>query len=201
MIKMKKIKTIIISAVFLLSGMTLFAQGGGMMNFQYDMGFGLGNTKDFVDAPSFRGFSLEGRGFVSEHLTIGGRWGWQTFYKDMGKVTRTNDTYTITGYNKRYINAMPLMATVHYYFTTSKVYSYIGLGIGTYYLNIRDQMGIYYVPNNTWRFGLSPDVGVVIPLGHSIGATANFRYNYAAKTKDKPTESWIGIGVGLTYTF
>ena len=198
---MKKIRTIIISAVFVFTGMTAFAQGGGIWNFQYDMGFGMGNTQDFINAPSFRGLSIEGRGFISEHITIGGRFGWQTFYKDYGKVTRTRGTQTITGYNKKYINAMPLMATVHYYFTTSKVYSYVGIGIGTYYLDIRDQMGIYYFPDKTWRFGFSPDIGVVVPIGHNVGFTGNIRYNYAAKTKDSDTQSWIGIGIGLSYTF
>ncbi len=185
----------------MLTGMTAFAQGGGIWNFQYDMGFGMGNTQDFISSPSFRGASLEGRWFVADKITVGGRWGWQTFYKDYGEVTRTKGTYTITGYNKRYINAMPLMATVHYYFTHSKVYSYLGLGIGTYYMDIRDQMGIYYVMDRTWRFGLSPDLGVVVPIGHNVGLTANLHYNFAMKTKDDDAQSWIGIGVGFSYTF
>jgi len=199
--KMKKIKTIIISAIFLFTGMTASAQGGGIWNFQWDMGFGMGNTQDFINASSFRGASIEGRGFVTDNITVGGRFGWQTFYKDYGKVTRTDGTATITGYNKKYINAMPLMATVHYYFSTENVYSYVGLGIGTYYIDIRDQMGIYYIPDRTWRFGLSPDIGVVIPFGSNVGFTANIRYNYAAKTRDSDSQSWIGIGLGLSYTF
>ncbi len=198
---MKKIKAIIISAIFIFTSMGVFAQNGGILNFQWNMGFGTGNTHTFVSTPSLRGVSLEGRKFITDHVTVGGRFGWQTFYKDYGKVTRTRGTNTITGYNKKYINAMPLMATVHYYFTTKKIYSYVGLGVGTYYMNLRDQMGMYYVSDQTWHFGFSPDVGVVVPLGHKLGATANFRYNYAVKTKDNKSRSWIGIGLGLSYIF
>ncbi len=86
-------------------------------------------------------------------------------------------------------------------FTTSHIYSYVGMGIGTYYMDIRDQMGIYYVPDKSWRFGFSPDIGVVVPFGQNVGFTANLRYNYAAKTKHSKTQSWIGIGLGLSYTF
>ncbi len=198
---MKKIKTIILSAVFIFTGMTAFAQGGGIWNFQWDMGFGTGNTQSYINAPSFRGISLEGRQFVTDHITVGGRIGWQTFYKDFGKVTKTNGTSSITGYSKKYINAMPLMATAHYYFTTSKVYSYVGLGIGTYYLNMRDQIGMYYTSDKSWRLGISPDIGVVVPLGHNVGFTGNVRYNYAAKTKEDKSQSWIGVGLGFSYTF
>jgi hypothetical protein len=198
---MKKIRILMISAIFMLTGLTATAQNNGFWNFQYDMGFGLGNTHDFISAASFRGASLEGRAFVNDHLTVGGRIAFQTFYKNNGYVTRKDGTTTTSGYNKRYINAVPVMATAHYYFTTSKVYSYAGLGVGTYYLEMRDQMGIFYTQDKSWRFGLSPDVGVMVPFGKHVGLTVNLRYNFAAKTKDSPGQSWLGAGIGLSYAF
>jgi outer membrane protein W len=200
---MKNIKAILIAALFSILSSFSFAQGGGLWNFQWDMGFGMGDTKTFVDgAPSFRGASIEGRSYVTDNITLGGRVSWNTFYKNFGRVTRTQGTTTLTGYNKRYINDIPILFTGHYYFNSATVMPYIGLGIGTYYIETRDQMGIYYIEDKAWHFGLAPEVGVVVPFGNSnTGATVNFRYNTAFKTKDTSAQSWLGISVGISYLF
>ncbi len=199
---MKNIKIAIITILFLISTTTSFAQGGGIWNFQWDLGFGTGQTKTFVNTSSFRGGSIEGRSFVTDKITIGGRVSWNTFYKDFGKVTRTSDNSAITGYNKRYINALPILLTGHYYFANSTIMPYIGLGIGTYYVETRDQMGIYYIRDKAWHFGFAPEIGIVVPFGSSnTGFTANVRYNQAFKTKDTTAQSWIGISLGISYLF
>lgn len=201
---MKRIK-IFLTAIFITTiSFSSFSQGGGIWNFNWDIGFSVGSTADFISQPSLRGFAVEGRGYVSSRLLVGGRVSWNTFYENFGWVTEDvgEDNATINGFKRRYMNAVPLMVTGHYEIGNGLVLPYIGLGLGTYYIETRDFMGIYYVQEKAWHFGVYPEVGIVIPFGNSnTGANINAKYNYAAKTKDTDAQSWISLGIGLSYIF
>lgn len=180
------------------------AQGGGIWNFTWDIAFPTGSTSEFIGATSLRGFALDGRGYVTDRVLIGGHIAWNTFYENNGWVTESNESGTITvyGYERRYLNAMPIMATVHYEFGNRSVLPYAGFGIGTYYTNERDYMGIYYTQDQVWHFGVYPEVGIVIPFGSgNTGIDINAKYNYAAKTSEADAQSWISLGIGFSYIF
>lgn len=199
---MKKNKILLTGIFAVLFGVSSFGQGGGVWNFDWNMGFPMGETKDFINQPTFRGFSIEGRSFVTEHITVGGIGAFNVFYENFGWVTNTNDNTTLYGYKRRYLNVMPLMVTGHYYFSHGQIQPYIGAGIGTYYIESRDFMGIYYVQGKAWHFGLAPEVGVIMPFGSSdTGININFKYNMATKTMEQPSYSWFGINVGISYLF
>ncbi len=160
------------------------AQGGGIWNFNWNMGFPIGSTKDFISSPSFRGFSIEGRGFVTDKITVGGIGAWSVFYENLEWSLQEQNTTTTYGYKRRYLNIMPLMVTAHYYFSQGQIQPYIGTGIGPYYIESRDFMGLYYIQGKEWHFGIAPEVGIIMPFGSSnAGVNVNFKYNYAAKTK------------------
>jgi len=201
---MKMIKKIYLAVLItLLSSTAAFSQGSGIWNFQWDMGMGVGETADFVSQYSLRGFALEGRGYVTENITIGGRWAWDIFYENYGWTTeKYNDGQTsVFGYKRHYMNTMPIMATAHYTFNSNKFIPYIGFGIGTYYIETRDMLGIYYLQEDAWHFGIAPEVGVIIPFGQTSnwGLNLNFRYNWAAKTKDTKQQTWINPSIGFSY--
>lgn len=200
---MKMIKKIYLAVLITLISSTTFAQGSGIWNFQWDMGIGTGSTSDFVGDFSVRGFALEGRGYVSENVTIGGRWAWDVFYENYGWTSETSEdgTTTLYGYNRHYMNAMPIMVTAHYTFNSDKIIPYFGLGLGTYYLETRNLLGIYYVQQKAWHFGLAPEVGVIIPFGQASnwGLNINVRYNWAAKTMETDQQTWINPSIGFSY--
>ncbi len=196
-------RNIYLTAIFVvLVGFSSMAQGGGIWNFDWNMGFSMGETKDFIENPSFRGFSIEGRGFVTDKITVGGIGAWNVFYEDFGNVVLEDGDTKLWGYKRRYLNVMPLMVTAHYYFAQNSIQPYIGLGLGTYYIESRDFMGIYYLQGKDWHFGVAPEIGLVIPFSNSnTGANIGFKYNYGFKTKNNPAYSWLGINVGISYLF
>jgi hypothetical protein len=201
---MKRIKIIAALSFLMLLSSSSFGQGGGVWNFTWDIGFAVGETADFISQPSLRGFAIEGRGYVSSRFLVGGRGAWNVFYEDFGWVTEPVEgtSATINGYKRRYMNTIPLMVTGHYEFGRGAVLPYIGFGVGTYYIETRDFMGIYYVQQKAWHFGVYPELGIVIPFGSGgAGVNINAKYNYAAKTKDTDAQSWISLGVGLSYIF
>lgn len=200
---MKK-RNIFLTFVFISTvSLSSFSQGGGVWNFNWDIAFPMGSTSDFVSKTSFRGFAIEGRGYVTDKLLLGGRGAWNTFYENNGWVTEDiTETATIHGYQRKYLNVVPLMVTGHYEFGYGAVLPYIGIGIGTYYIESREYLGIYYIQDKAWHFGVYPEIGAVFPFGSSNTAfNINAKYNYAAKTKDTDAQSWISVGVGLSYIF
>lgn len=199
---MKKNKIFLTGIFVVLISFSSMAQGGGIWNFNWNMGFPMGTTKDFIGNPSFRGFSLEGRGFVTDRITVGGIGAWSVFYENFEWILNENNTTKTYGYNRKYLNVMPLMVTAHYYFSQGQIQPYIGTGIGPYYIESRDFMGIYYVQGKEWHFGIAPEVGIIMPFGSSnAGVNINFKYNLAAKTKNQPSYTWLGINIGLSYLF
>ena len=200
---MKKNKILLTGIFVMLFGVSSCAQGGGIWNFDWNIGISMGETSDFISEPSFRGFNIEGRGFVTDNMTVGGMAGWQTFYENFGRVTEEfGNTGVITGNKRRYLNVVPLMATWDYYFMPGVVMPYLGFGLGTYYIESRNMMGIYYTQGDAWHFGVAPEVGVAIPFGAgTAGVNVNVKYNMAAKTKDEQAYGWLGIGIGFSYIF
>lgn len=199
---MKKNRILLTSIFVVLIGLSSMAQGGGIWNFNWNMGFPMGDTKDFIGQPTFRGFSIEGRSFVTDNVTVGGLAAWNVFYENLGWVTDKTGDYASYGYKRRYLNVLPLMVTSHYYFTQGSIQPYVGVGVGTYYIESRDFLGIYYVQGKDWHFGFAPEIGVVMPFSNSnTGININFKYNMAAKTKNQPSYSWFGINVGISYLF
>jgi hypothetical protein len=199
---MKKLIILLVLGFSMAFSSTSHAQGGGVWNFTWDIGFPVSSTSDFISQASLRGFAIEGRGYVSNRFLVGGRAAWHVFYENFGWVTEQGDGFTINGYKRRYMNAIPLMVTGHYEFGNGVVLPYLGFGVGTYYLETRDFMGIYYVQEKAWHFGVYPEIGIVIPFGNgSTGFNINAKYNYAAKTSDTKEQSWISLGVGLSYIF
>jgi outer membrane protein W len=206
------IKYYVIGILLFFVSTSVSAQRSGMWHFQYDMGVPLGNTSDFVSNFSPRGFALEGQGYVSENFSVGGRIAWNVFYEDTGWTLETinpksgdvgagGESIDVYAYRKHYMNIMPLMVTGHYTFNSNKVIPYIGAGIGTYYIHQRNQVGIYIFDTDQWHFGVAPEAGIVIPFGQGSnwGVDINVRYNFAVKTKNYDSQTWLNTSVGLTY--
>ena len=201
---MKKGKIVLVGIFMMLFGVSSFGQGGGIWNFDWNMGFPLGDMSELSNQPSFRGFSIEGRGFVTDNITVGGIAAWNVFYENFGWTADIDESShrTIWGYKRRTVNIMPLMITGHYYFSQGNIQPYIGAGLGTYFIESRDLMGLYYIQNKAWHFGLAPEVGAVFMLGDGdTGINVNFKYNMAAKTKDVQAYTWLGVNVGISYLF
>ena len=199
---MMKKRNIFLTAILVITiSISSFAQGGGIWNFNWDIGFPIGSTSDFISKPSLRGFAIEGRGYVTDRLLVGGRGAWNTFYEDKGWVTEHYENATIHGYLKSYMNVVPLMITAHYELGYGSVLPYFGFGVGTYFIEARNSMSIYYVEDKAWHFGVYPEVGVVVPFGSgNTGLNINAKYKYAAKAKDTDAQCWLSVGVGVWYS-
>ena len=192
---------IYIIALVIMASTSAFAQG--LFSVTYDIGLPMGSTTDFIGAPSFRGFGIEGRAFITDNLTYGGSFNWAVFYEEFGPQEWTDEeqeTRTAYGKQYRYINSFPLMATMHYYFGEwDETRIYAGGGIGAQKIDQRTDVGIYTINSNKWRFGLAPEVGVLIPVNFNSSINVAVRYQYAVKAGDADAVSYLNFKIGLAF--
>jgi len=189
-----------ILTLFLFPFLTAAAAQEGLFGISYNTALPLGETSDFVDAYSWRGFSMEGRWFASPQVSAGLFAGWNVFYeKERGDFF--DDTQATSGTQLRTINAFPILLTGHYYLgEPGSRRPYFGLGIGTYRTRQETQLGIYASELRKWQFGLAPSAGLLLPVGYQ-GAHLNLevRYNYALAAGDALNHSYLGINLGFAW--
>jgi hypothetical protein len=174
---------------------------GSIYSIDYSMGFGTGDMGKYIGSASFRGFTFEGRGFVTDNVTIGGLFNWSTFYEEQRGATYEEGTLTVTGNQYRYINAFPLLVQGHYYLGEDE-YSpriYLGGGLGAYKINKRTEVGTWALEERKWHFGVSPEVGILLPVSMTTMFNISMRYHYAVKTNNAPAYSWFGLSVGFAW--
>jgi len=192
------IMIIVLAALFILPAK---AQQDYYFTLNYSMAAGLGDQSDYIGNFSWRGVSAEPMWMLNFQIGIGAYFSWNVFYEKLSG-TFVNDSQTITGTQARYINAFPMLAEGRYHLGEPYgIRPYIGLGVGAFRNRQRTEMGIFAIENNTWHFGISPNAGVLIPVGYQDTAIhLGLRYNKPFNNNDAPFEySWLGIDIGLAW--
>lgn len=192
---------IYLTGIIILFNTGAFAQG--LFSVSYDIGLPIGGTTDYISAPSFRGFGVEGRGFITDNLSYGGSFNWAVFYEEFGPEEwpdSENDSRTVYGKQYRYINSYPIMATMHYYFGEwDATRLYVGTGIGTQIIDQRTDLGLYSVNDKKWRLGFAPEVGVLIPISFGSSLNLSAKYQYAVKVGDSAAVSYLNFKIGFAF--
>ena len=192
-------KKIIISALILATVATVRAQEFSMFDVSWNISIPMGDQSDFIESSSLRGFSMGGSKMITPYVGIGGTFSWEVFNEREAGTFTNSDGIVITGTQLRYFNVLPIMANVKYFMKEDgSIRPYFGLGIGTIRGRKRTEMGIFVVEDNTWHFGLEPEVGLLVPLGLSgWGANLSAKFDYGVKSNDI-TYSYVGIKIGLS---
>lgn len=198
-------KKILIIAICLF-GLSPFLKAQ-MLNLNYQISVPMGDVKDFTDKASFRGFDLEYHQFLSERFSIGGAIGWNVYYQNKDNTTGnfkfsgSDNIYTITGDQYRYVNTVPLLAVGRYYFTgsSSTVRPYFGLGVGTSWTEKRLEVGQFSSTISRWQFAMAPEIGMYIPVTSQFAFNLGAKYNYATKAAhgEVPEISAFTFNIGL----
>jgi len=139
---MKYIVTLIIGILFSTS-----VNAQSLFSLNYTASFSLGETQKYINNPSFRGFSVDGRRFLGDRFTVGASFTWSTFYEKLSGASYTEENLTVTGTQFRYLNVYPILFQAHYYigYDINKPRLYMGGGIGPYVINQTTNIG-------TWSF-------------------------------------------------
>lgn len=191
-------KTIYILA--LACGFSSIALGQqSLWTLNYEISVPTGDTRDYISKTSFRGASFEGRGFVSDVVSVGGWISWEVFKERLDGATFQGNGVDVTGTQVRYLNMMPVLVTSHYYFGDfSGVTPYAGGGVGAYRSLQRTEIGLVALSNDNWHVGFAPEVGVFLPVNYSSGVNLSVKYNYAAESNGS-SYSYVSFNIGIAW--
>ncbi len=179
-----------------------------LTGFTYQISFPTSNTKDFTNDVSFRGIGVEGRKMVMQNTSVGVSFDWNVFHTEINEILNLEEltdgeiTGDVSGgAQNRITNAFPMLVTVHQYFGEEggKATPFVGLGVGTYLIKRRFEIGVFGFDDNTWHFGLAPELGFGIKTGWNSFFYSTARYNYAFASGGVDAQSYFGIKIGVAY--
>jgi hypothetical protein len=164
----------------------------------WSMGLGVGSTSEFVSDYSLRGFTVEGRYWVHNQATVGLLWGWTSLYERLDNRTYATDNIAITSTQIRWVDAMPLQLTAHYYveLDTQRVLPFIGTGVGTVWTERLLTLPFTSYSQESWHFALAPELGLLFPSPAGSFLISS-RFNYAFETDAAPEAIWFNFNIGL----
>lgn len=174
-----------------------FLLPGGFFNISYNLSWGAGNFTDFISTVSYRGFSLDGRWFVSDRIAVGGMLGWNGFYEKHDLKTYVFDAGAATGkIQSTYYNFTMSVNAFYYPFPEALIKPFIGVNVGPEYQTLDVQIGRVYNSDDSWQFYIAPEIGTFIQFGENsdVGANLAIRYNYNTYTNTR-----LGFDNGLSY--
>lgn len=185
--------------ILFLTLITMQAFSQSMHGVTYSTALGVGETGDFIGRLSWRGFTIDGKYFINDNITLGWTTGWQTLYEPVSG-SFTDGTQTLTGTQYRYLNMLPAMMTANYFFNEDgETQPFVGLGLGTYWIEQKTNMGLFSDTADHWHFGLTPEVGILFPVNIQSNFYITVRYNNAFPSKESMTYSYLGFNVGFLW--
>ena len=175
----------------------------------YGMAVPLGDIKDFISKTSFKGASFDAQIFVADNVAVGLNVGWSQLYGDVVNSTfyDPSNGFAMNAYNYKYVDFVPMRATAFYHLNPDGIVQpYLGIGIGTNYMqqHIVIQELDYY--SHQWGFLLAPEVGTFIRFGQNsnIGAHISASYLWSTNKFDFNNKSYknfqaLQVNVGLSF--
>lgn len=175
------------------------AFGQGMHGLTYSIAFPVGETSDYINTLSWRGFTIDGKYFITDNMTLGWTTGWQTLYESESG-TFVDGTQSSTGTQYRYLNILPILFTYNYFLNENgDIQPFAGLGTGTFWIESKTNMGLFSDTDDNWHFGLVPEVGVLFPVGFRSNFYFSLKYNHAFPSGESINYSYLGLNLGFLW--
>jgi hypothetical protein len=182
------------------------AQNNTVAGISWSMGFGVGETSDYIGSPSFSGFTIEGHKFVKQNVSVGLMGGWNVFSEKNNSTVNIGNA-ALSGEQGRYLNVFPILVNASLYMSNknSKFVPFIRAHVGTYYIMQRFDIGVYTFNNYNWHFGIAPELGFNITASPEIDILVNAKYNYAFDSgvrlsgDEDNSYSFFTLNFGISY--
>ncbi len=183
-----------------------YAQPGGLLSFDWIIGVPVGTmSSDFISKTSTRGFNVEYRYLFNSPISVGGGLSWQGFSEKYDRHTYEFEGGAVTSTRFNYLYTFPLYVNFHYYpIKSNYIFPFVGINAGAFHIDKDDQIGSYYVEDESWHFGIMPEVGAVFKFDpySSFGISVKAKYNYIFYNENKYNDlSQLNIYIGGTFIF
>ncbi|MDA8596263.1 outer membrane beta-barrel protein [Flavobacteriaceae bacterium] len=164
-------------------------------------------SNDFIGNTSVNGGRAEYRYFTQRNISFGLSLGWNTLEEYYEGATYTDsDGGTVYTDMVRQMKQLPILAHANYYLSTSEsVKPYIGVGIGTNYINNVAYFNIFQQEDPTWGFMARPEIGLEFISSNGFGFFGNAAYNYSTNSSEAfpsiDTVQGISFGIGVLWSY
>lgn len=167
---------------------------------QYSMGFGTGDLGDFIDKPSFRGFTIDYRKLVQPNIGVGFDAGWNVFYSERDYDVYTIENLSYSGRQYRYNNQIPVLFAVDYYMNYDEgVTPFVGFGIGTMFSRRNTDMGQYSLEQDAWHFAIRPEVGILYEMREGVSFSVTGKYYMGFEADDLDAQNYFALNFGFVF--
>jgi hypothetical protein len=188
--------------LILLLGSGAHAQFGiGLLT--YDISIPAGELEEYIGKTSWRGIGFEARKFMNPKTSVGLLWHWNSFDEVADEPASWDNIY-VEFPQDRFVYAMPIMASLHYYLyrvkERPKLLPYVGIGIGTYWIERQMNIPPGKFESSNWHFGLAGEIGGMFLFYRQTATLITLKYNYAFERRDAPSYGYWGINIGFAYT-
>ena len=172
----------------------------GIGGFTYDVSIPTGDTQIYTDNTSFRGFGIEARWFRDGHTAVGFTWHWNVFHQQFDGTWDVKNG-NVTGHQFHKVYSSPVLLTYYYQWGDAEYGAgwlyYIGLGGGGYWVEKTLEVGTGVHQTTNWHVGLCPELGFYYGLSFNAYLNLSAKYNYAFKSGDNTSQSYLCICLGL----
>ena len=197
---MTMLRHLLPAAALIAAPLAGMAQDRNIYMLEYSMGFAVGDMAEFIDEPSFRGFTFGYRHLLEDEVAVGLDMGWNTFYEEMEKATYTDGTQSVTGKQFRYTNMFTASVQVDKVFAPgSDLRPFVGIGAGTSYARRTLDMGIWSLEKDPWQFMLQPEAGVSLYLSNGNAMILSANYYWGFETSQLEAQSFMTLGVAYAF--
>ena len=195
-------KTIIIS-IILLSTIGI-SKAQTIWALSYEPATPIGDMTNFIGETTLRGLNGSANWFITNKISAGVSLQWTGFYEKNERETWEFDGGGVTATAWKEFYLWGLYANGKYQFKDveeeGRFVPYIGLNLGTMYIDQNIQIGTYSEQSKSWKFALAPELGARIPMGieQSWGFDVMLRYQMAFYNKyDISILQFINYSVGI----
>ncbi len=155
------------------------AQTKQYYNIGWGIGVPVGEFSDYISSASLRGGYFSGNVFVTNSVSIGFKFGYNSYYENTPRQTHQMGNGTaITAATYNYSVQAPVKVGGYYHFNTDGQFEpYIGLGLGVNYITEETLIQDFDFYDDQWAFLLNPEIGVRYQFRNSpLGITARAGY-------------------------
>ncbi len=203
---MKKIVAIFLFALVGVAA-SLQAQTKQYYSLGWDIALPTGDYSNFISDASLRGGSFSGNVFVTDAVSIGFRFGYNSFHENKDKaVYQIGDGQALTAATYNYMVNAPVVVGPYYHFNLGSVEPYVGLGLGVNYITQETLIQDIDIYKNEWAFIMNPEIGLRFPFKNvplaayvKVGYNVNFN-SYNALGNEYNNLQTINFGIGLSWT-
>jgi hypothetical protein len=200
----KYIILILFAFTAVLYSNTAAAQMETHWEIEWNISVPTGDFENFINESSIRGLEFGGTYHFETNVTLGGSVGYGAFFKKTGRITVDYNNNTITAIHFRDLYSYSFLAEAGYAYQSDFFMTpYARLGIGAYYTELVTQIGLLYWKDESWNFGLRPEIGALIQVPNTgIGFIVNAKYNAAINyTQNLDNLNYLTFGAGFIFGF